>query len=214
MQRATRNIPFFQALRRIPKDALLALIAVNIAIPVIGLVVFRWDAATLLFVYWGENVVVMFYALLRLAFSKRAADIRVNGRRLPLSITASKLLGLGFFSFHFGIFALVHLGFLVTIFATESFSIYLHAILIGAPLLFVSHGVSFVQNFWFRERQIIPANELMAKPYTRIVPIHVAIIFGGFFVSWMDAPLAGAIILSLTKFLFDVMLHVKSHAVS
>lgn len=214
MQRAARNIPFSQALRRIPKGALLTLIGVNIVIPVIGLVAFHWDAATLLFVYWGENIVVMFYALLRLACSKHVDDVRVNGRRLSLSVTASKLFVLVFFTVHFGIFALVHLGFLASIFATEPFSVYLHAILIGAPLLFVSHGVSFVQNFWFRERQTVPTYELMVKPYARIVPIHVAIILSGFFVFWIDAPLAGAIILSVVKLLFDVRLHAGSHALA
>lgn len=214
MQKSALNISFPQALRRIPKGALLSLIAVNIVIPMIGLGVFRWDAATLLFVYWGENIVVMFYALLRLAFSKHVDDVRVNDRRVPLSGTASKLFVLGFFIVHFGIFSLVHLGFLVSIFATESFSVYLHAILIGAPLLFVSHGVSFVQNFWFRERQTVPTYELMVKPYARIVPIHVAIILSGFFVFWTDAPLAGAIILSVVKLLFDVRLHAGSHALA
>lgn len=214
MQRATFNTPFHQALRRIPKGALLTLIAVNIVIPMIGLWVFHWDAATLLFVYWGENIVVMFYALLRLAFSKHVDDVRVNDRRVPLSGTASKLFVLGFFTVHFGIFALVHLGFLVSIFATEPFSVYLHAILIGAPLLFVSHGVSFVQNFWFRERQTVPTYELMIKPYARIVPIHIAIILGGLFVASMDAPMAGIIILSIAKLIMDVKLHAKSHAVS
>lgn len=214
MQRTVLNTLIPQALRRIPQGALITLIAVNIAIPAIGLIMFHWDAATLLFIYWGENIIVMFYALLRLAFSKRAADILVNGRRLPLSIAASKIFGLGFFSVHFGIFSLVHLGFLVMLFATEPFSDYLHAILIGTPLLFVSHGVSFVQNYWFHERQIVPANQLMLKPYARVAPIHVAIVFGGFLINWIDAPLAGVIILSLAKLTFDVILHAKSHTVS
>ena len=205
------SIPLPQALRRIPRGALLSLVAVNIVIPFVGLSVFGWDATTLLFVYWSENIVVMFYALLRMAFSKTAANITVNGRKLPITLATTKLFGLFFFTVHFGIFALGHLGFLTLLFATQPFSVYLNAMLIGAPLLLVSHGTSFVQNFWKRERFTVPANELMAKPYARIVPIHIAIILGGFFTAGITAPIVGVVVLSIVKLLLDITLHASAH---
>ena len=75
-------------------------------VPLPGVIMFGWDAAFIVLLYWTENLVIGFYNILKMALLK--AD-HPSGH-------FGKLLAIPFFSLHFGGFCAVHGFFLLTFF--------------------------------------------------------------------------------------------------
>jgi hypothetical protein len=78
--------------------------------------------------------------------------------------------------------------------------------------LFVSHGVSFVQNYLLkREYTIARPEKLMGSPYGRVVVMHIAILAGGFLTMAVGSPVLLLIVLVVLKTVLDVNLHNREH---
>ncbi len=124
----------------------------------------------------------------------------------------------GFFVVHYGIFWLVH-G--VFVFALPAFAgdtdtpfgeILWGSAAFAAVALFLSHGASFLFNYVGRQeyRRNSPAAQ-MAAPYSRVVALHLAILFGAFAIAFVGAPVGALVILVLVKTFYDLTLHVREH---
>ncbi len=153
----------------------LALILANL-VPVVGAAFFGWQLSDVIVLYWAESAVVGFFNLCKMA---------VIGRW-------TVLLAGPFFIGHFGAFMAVHFLFIYTLFiqglgpgmssggdlkqVAQLFLDLWPALL----ALFLSHGYSFFTNFIgrqeYRQRDL---RTQMAEPYTRIVFMQLALIFGG-----------------------------------
>ena len=145
-----------------------------------------------------------------------------------------------FFCVHFGGFCAVHGFFLLTFFKIGSdgdafapgdpwmgpfiFLQLLYSVVmrlwesrppgLGWPVLglAVSHGISFVKNFLFGQEYLsLKINEIMMRPYKRIVLMHVAIIAGGVLIMKLGSPVALLCVLIFLKIGMDIWLHLKSH---
>ena len=185
--------------------ALATLLAANL-IPLFGVLFFKWDLAAVLLLYWAETAVIGFYNIFKI--------LRVGGLGgIPVVL---------FFCFHFGMFMSVHLVFLM---------VYLGGI--DSPLraqgpspwesltwgwalallsLVVSHGVSYVRNFLGkREWEGRTVQDQMGAPYGRVIVMHLAILFGGFFVMSMGQPVWLLVLLVAGKIAIDVGAHLRSH---
>jgi hypothetical protein len=83
----------------------------------------------------------------------------------------------------------------------------------GAALgLFVSHGVSFLVNYLGAgEYRTQTAAAQMFAPYGRLVVLHVTIIFGGFAVAFLGAPILLLVILIALKTILDLRFHLREH---
>ena len=187
----------------------LALIAANM-IPVAGTLFYGWELGTVLVLYWAESAIIGFYNLLKIA---------VIGRWLVL-------LAGPFFLGHFGGFMAGHFLFLYMLFVKgpiegvseptglgEVWQLF-YALWPALTALFISHGLSFFQNFInrgeYRERTV---KDQMSEPYSRIIFMHVVIIFGGGLTLVLgDATPVILLIIGL-KILFDVRAHLKEHRV-
>jgi hypothetical protein len=78
--------------------------------------------------------------------------------------------------------------------------------------LFVSHGVSFFVNYlWGGEYRTRTAAVQMFAPYGRLVVLHVTIIFGGFAVAFLGAPILLLVVLVALKTILDLRLHLREH---
>ena len=216
---------------RLPKITLsiAALAAANL-VPLAGVLLLDWNAEVIVLLYWTENVVVGFYNVLRMGV------LRVEKPVLHLE----KLLAIPFFCLHFGGFCAVHGVFLLAFFKVGGglghgfpdldwpghlvFLQMLVAVIVRLwrshppgmqwPVLclFVSHGVSFVQNYLLgKEYASATMQGLMARPYTRIVLLHFAIIAGGLPVMVLGSPVPLLFVLVGLKIGLDVWLHVRSH---
>ncbi|MGD8679772.1 MAG: DUF6498-containing protein, partial [Lysobacterales bacterium] len=168
-----------------------------------------WRLSDVMVLYWAESAVVGFWNLVKIA---------VIGRWFAL-------LAGPFFLGHFGAFMAVHFLFIYGIFV-EGFGrggsstggdlgdvAALFVSLWPALLaLFVSHGLSFFANFIgrgeYRGRVI---KDQMGEPYSRIVFMHLVLIFGGGLSLVLGSPAPVILIVIALKIVFDLRGHLKQH---
>lgn len=83
-------------------------------------------------------------------------------------------------------------------------------VLLGAVVLFLSHGASFLFNYLGRgEYLTTSAIRQTAAPYGRVVILHLTILFGAFAVAALGAPIGALLILIVLKTAFDLSLHLR-----
>lgn len=183
-------------------------------IPVGGVLLLGWDVFPVVFLYWFENVIVGFYNVLRILWA-RPDDV---GRWL------AKIFMVPFFVFHYGMFTAIHGVFVFALFGRgllgqdfPNLQLVLQVIrgyglTFPAVALILSHGFSFVWNYVRGgEFHRIKLDTLMRRPYTRIVVLHLAVLFGGFLVMAAGSPLAGLMLLVALKTAVDLRAHVREH---
>jgi hypothetical protein len=212
-----------------PSLSIQALTVANL-LPLFGVVVLGWDAAAIVLLYWIENLIVGLLNILRMILVKVESTAG----------QFQKLFMIPFFCVHFGGFCAVHGFFLLAFFkigsGLDAFSpkdpwmgplIFLQLLYSVVMQLWqsrppglewpvlglaVSHGLSFVKNFLFGQEYLsLKINQIMMRPYKRIVLMHVAIIAGGVFVMKMGSPVGLLCVLIFFKIAMDIWLHVKSH---
>jgi Family of unknown function (DUF6498) len=83
---------------------------------------------------------------------------------------------------------------------------------IAAVALLLSHGASFFLNYIGKgEYKTTPAAKQMFAPYSRVVMLHLTIIFGAFVVAFLGAPIGALLVLVIVKTVFDLRLHLRQH---
>jgi len=203
------------------------LIAAN-AIPVWGVLFLGWDAFYIVLLYWTENLAIGFYNVLKIVFagvSQPAAHL-------------GKLFLVPFFIVHYGGFMAVHGFFVLALFhkgegpsmgrmdwpcflvfvqmlfnvARYMYSVIPPQVRFAVLALFISHGVSFVQNYLLKgEYAAARPEKLMGSPYGRIVVMHIAILAGGFLTMSIGSPASLLVVLVVLKTVLDVNLHNREH---
>jgi hypothetical protein len=190
------------------------LVAAN-AVPLIGVLFFGWDVATVLIVYWLENGIVGLLNVPKILLARGAPDgTSVNGHSGNAVIAA-------FFLVHYGLFWLVH-GIFVFVITGYSEAAFLNVtdpiatvlgdsgLLLAAVALLLSHGASLFLNYIGRGeyRRASPGSQMFA-PYPRMFVLHITIVFGGLFVIGMNQPEYAIVLLVVLKTAFDVVLHLR-----
>jgi len=83
---------------------------------------------------------------------------------------------------------------------------------LAAGALFLSHGASFFLNYLGkREYLTASAAKQMFAPYSRVVMLHLTIIFGAFIIAFLGAPIGALLVLVVLKTAFDLGLHLREH---
>jgi hypothetical protein len=185
----------------------LMLIVANL-VPVAGTVFFGWDLSDVMVIYWAESAVVGLFNL---------AKIIVIGRWAALFAGP-------FFLGHFGGFMAVHFLFIYSIFVEgpgsegaggELSSVM--ALFVGLwpalLALFLSHAYSFFANFLGKREYVgRTVSQQMSEPYSRIIFMHLVLIFGGGLAIAMGEPTFVLLIVIALKIFFDVKAHRKQHS--
>lgn len=189
-------------------------------VPVIGVFYFDWEISTLLTVYWTESGVVGFYNILKMLKTKPEMG---SIKKLPDSLNnillklkkGSKVFSILFFIMHFGFFMLVHWMMLTNFFSemTGFTGFNFNGTSITLLGLFISHGVSFYNNYIDGEEykdKIL--SEVMKAPYSRIVVMHIVIIFSGLLAKYLGSyGLATLLLMISLKIIFDVYGYFREH---
>ena len=205
----------------------IALLAAN-AIPLFGVLFLGWDAFYVVLLYWTENLVIGFYNVLKMVF----AAVPYPAAHL------GKLFLIPFFIVHYGGFTAIHGFFVLALFHKEqgppiggadwpcflvfvqmlfNVSRYMYSVIppqvrLAVLALFVSHGVSFVQNYLLKgEYTTAKPDKLMGSPYGRVVVMHIAILAGGFLTMAVGSPAPLLVVLVGLKTILDVSLHNREH---
>jgi hypothetical protein len=206
-----RQIGWLEALnpRYWHTPSVVALIVANL-IPLIGVIFWQWDLFLLMTAYWAETGIIGLGGLIRIAMVSRWAA----------------LFYVPFFCIHFGGFMAGHFVFIYTLFADPA----VRAMEVGAAAwvilierglwvalvaMFISHGISFFFNFlrpWWRG--LVPAdtsNNAMSAPYSRVIVLHVTLLFGAVLVEMFQTKAAAFVLLIALKIVTDIAAHVRAN---
>lgn len=162
-----------------------------------------------------ENIVIGFFNIIKIIKAEgkfKQEDLR---SLIKIKITGSvefmdKFDLILSFLFNYGFFVIIHGVFIMKIFAipsiTKSF------ILMSFIPLFISHLISYKTNFIDKGEylKISPAG-LLNHPYTRIVVMHLTILFGGVVANGLGNPLPALLIMIILKIILDLYFHNKEH---
>lgn len=196
------------------KPSVLILILANL-VPLYGVIFLGWKVFPLMLLFWAENVIVGVFNVFKMLFCKSEKSWN----------WARKTAAISFFCVHYGIFTLVHGLFVFFLFggwidddsifpgpSTVANAVGGFQIVWGFLALFISHAASFVFNYIGKgEYKKSTLNQLMAEPYTRVVILHLTIIFGAFLMVLLGSPLGGLILLIAIKTFVDILAHLKQH---
>jgi hypothetical protein len=186
----------------------LVLVLANL-VPVAGAVYFGWDLASVLVIYWAESGVIGFYNLCKI---------------LVIGGWTALFSGIFFIS-HFGAFMAIHFLFLYHIFIQgidstssvklEEVAIFFTTLWPAIAALFISHGISFIQNFiGHQEYRNKTVGKQMHEPYQRIIFMHMVIIIGAFMMSIMGDSTVVLMLVIAAKIVVDIRAHVKERNVT
>jgi hypothetical protein len=185
----------------------LLLIIANL-IPIAGSIFLDWNLGDVMVLYWAESAIIGFFNVCKLAVISRWMVLLVGP----------------FFIGHFGGFMAIHFLFLYTIFvkpqsemvAGDDLADVAQLFIILWPALaalFISHAFSFYKNFLgrfeYRDRTL---NQQMTEPYSRIIFMHLVLIFGGGLTLILGNPAPVLLLVIGLKIYFDVKAHLKQHA--
>ena len=176
---------------------------------------------SLLWVYWCQSVIIGFFNVLKIlaAQGSDGNEITINGRKVASGPPWLKTFLAGFFVVHYGMFHFVYAVFLgIPVFfgAGDGFfgagrGVDPNFVLLAALLFFGNHLYSFLANRATDQKK--SPGELFMAPYSRIIPMHLTILFGGMLL--FLGPLGNKLVFllfSALKTLADVSAHVQEHA--
>lgn len=186
-----------------------ALLLLANLVPLVGVVMLHWRVFDVIFLFWMENVIIGFYAILRMILPPN---------RPPLASLLA-VFPAAFFAFHYGMFCTVHGTFVFSLFGKEDgitlsgFNLLPDvlellaqnkALRIGVAALLLVHGVDFLRARLFHPESFGGIQYEMSRPYRRVFILHTALIFGGMLITALQQPLAGLLALIVFKIVSDI----------
>lgn len=161
------------------------------------------NASEVFYLYWLQSIIIGVFAFLKIRSLKNfnTKNLYINGAPAKADDKTKNILSI-FFVFHYGLFHLVYLVFIIALLKVNVISF---LIIIGvASIFFVNHLYSYRYNCEKDRNANKNIGKIMFKPYLRIVPMHIAIIFG------VILP-GGLILFLILKTLADFLMHNSEH---
>jgi hypothetical protein len=188
----------------IDKERLTTLPVISLIIanlfPLVGVLFWGWDAFYVVLLYWAENIIIGFYTAVKMF----TAGAKNHGERIL------RIFPVAFFTFHYGMFCLVHGVFVFVLFGKDRSYSFPFMIYVGFAILFVSHGIGFMQNYISNGKyRSATFAKLMSEPYPRIIPLHIAIMFGGWLTMAFGSPMGLLIVFVILKTIFEISWQTK-----
>jgi len=185
------------------------LLLTNLA-TVVGAVLQGWNITELLWIYWGQSVVIGYYNVYRIVDLDRiATDGFISNIRLEEPSCETQRCTAVCFALHYGLFHLVYGVFLLTTFRIHP-GFPVAGVLLCILAFWFTHRFSYRFNRE-RDRAVPNIGSLMFFPYVRIIPMNLVILLG--------APIAGdnttaLVLLLLLKTAVDIAVHVIEHVMA
>lgn len=144
-----------------------------------GVVAWGWPPGNVFLLFWAENVILGVITVVRILTARGVPAEPVGDRSVERWPPWGQAL---FFSFHYGLFALVHLGF-VTVVAMRT-GVEWGFWMLGFPILLVAlRYVVDLATVWFLggRRDTVSPGQAFAWPYPRLIVLHLATLIGFLF---------------------------------
>jgi|SRR3989344_2199410 len=148
-------------------------------ITILFAIIQKWDFITVIWVYWFQNIIIGFFTFIKILNLKNftTENVYINQKRVKPTKKVKTYVAF-FFAAYYGFF---HLGYLIFIaLATSNFS-NISFILLSSAIFFGNHLFSFFQNYKNDTKKKQNIGTAMFFPYTRIIPMHLIMIFGFIF---------------------------------
>ncbi len=172
------------------------------SMPIVGVLAFGWDLRSIMFVYWLETAVVVFYSVLKV--------VAVGGPFTLLWMPAHLAV--------FGVFMSFHLMMILGLGPPEGGGhfppdvvreLFRRTWSAGIGLV-VSHGISFVVNFLGHgEYRRTTVNAQITAPWKRLLIMHATTFVGAWSVMLFDAPVGALVMLAVLKIVVDLHGHLR-----
>jgi hypothetical protein len=192
----------------------LLLVAANL-VPLWGVLAWDWPVFPLLVLFWAENVVVGVLNVARML----AADPG------DLAMWGSKLFLVPFFCVHYGAFTAGHGTFVFGFFGGKEYDGLMdgldpraaalkaavdYQLWLPLAILAGSHLFSFAWNYLHRGEYLrTSVDDLMTRPYKRVIVLHVTIILGGMGTMALGSPFWALLLLVGLKTWLDLWSHLN-----
>jgi hypothetical protein len=171
----------------------------------------QWDVYFLMWVYWGQSVVIGCFNVHRILDLKRfsTAGFRINNRPVEPTPETQRRTAV-FFAMHYGFFHLGYLVFLTIGTGTDGgFPVVSVVLCIG--VFFVNHWFSYRYNREQEQDRVPNIGSIMFFPYIRIIPMHLTLIAG---MAVFGDSTGALVVFLLLKTAADVAMHVIEHAMA
>jgi hypothetical protein len=174
-----------------------AVLLANLA-PLAGAIWFGWDAFTVVFLYWLENIVIGGFNVLKMIFARADAPSYLEFyRRHPQMVVVTPLM-VAFFIVHYGFFCYGHGVFVYVVFdqasGMENLPTWVQSdltwgVAISLGALVAEHAYALYRDFYKRgDYQRTHPMLQMFLPYGRIVIVHCVLLFGAILVELLSLP--------------------------
>lgn len=164
---------------KILTDPSLIILLISNSLIIILAVYQKWDTSTVLWVYWMQSIIIGFFQFFRILFLNKFHAF--------------------FFAFHYGFFHFIYAIFLFNLFTNQALDF--KNLFTGGLIFFLNHLFSYLYN----AQKAQSVSKLMFAPYTRIIPMHLIIIFGAFLGQ------SALVIFLLLKTFTDLIMHTIKH---
>lgn len=197
------------------KLSTLSLIFSNILV-ILFAVIDDLSARDVLWIYWFQSVIIGIFNFIKIITLKEFSTegFKQGNKPVPNTNAAKYSTGI-FFLFHYGFFHLIYAVFL-GVFSDFSNSKQAGSgtsfLLISAFTFLISYAIEFYNSKKEESSDIPNLGFLMFSPYSRIIPMHLTIILGGFigaaggFFS-TDTNLAIIVLFTSIKTIVDLITH-------
>ncbi len=178
----------------------------------IALAVYQhWDVFVLMWVYWGQSVIIGYFSFRRIMDLKRfsTAGFMINDQPVKPTPQTQRQTAV-FFALHYGIFHLVYLSFLGAD-ANVAGGFPLFNVLVCIGVFYLNHWFSYRYNREQEQDRVPNIGNIMFFPYIRIIPMHLMIIAG---FTFLGSSTRALIIFLLMKTAADVAMHIIEHAMA
>lgn len=190
-------------------------------LPLLGVLVFRWQVFPVILLFWCENVVAGVFTVLKMRRAEGSGSVsgvwhsvRLNGTSIS-EVQGDRGALVRLFVFNYGIFTAMHGFFLLLLFGGGSLRQAAEggrpwgvaALWFGVALvsLVLTYLREYLHDFLAGgEYTRLSPQEVMTAPYGRMIVMHVTIIAAGWFLNIFGAPLAGLVLLVVLKTGFDL----------
>jgi len=171
----------------------------------------QWDVFVLMWVYWGQSVIIGCFNVRRIMDLKKfsTSGFMINNRPVKPTPETQRQTAV-FFALHYGFF---HLGYLIFLGTDTKVAggFPLFNVLVCIGVFYLNHWFSYRYNREQEQERVPNIGNLMFFPYIRIIPMHLMIVAG---VTVLGGSTGALIVFLLLKTAADVAMHVIEHAMA